>query len=134
MEVILRNDVVESARAGDEMTFVGTLLVVPHVAAITAPGEKVQTKPGLHFNEVVSICLLSIARSCSGMYNSHMTMDVCVSGQGGYQGQGISGLKMLGCRDLTYRHVFLASATQVIIQLSVSCERLWSCFLGKSDG
>ena len=53
------------------------------------------------------------------MYNSHMTMDFCVSGQGGFQGQGISGLKMLGCRDLTYRLVFLASATQVIIQLTV---------------
>lgn len=47
MEVILRNNVVESARAGDEMVFVGTLLVVPDVAAITAPGEKVQTKPGM---------------------------------------------------------------------------------------
>ncbi len=119
MEVLLRNNVVESARAGDEMTFVGTLLVVPDVAAITAPGEKVQTKPGLHLHEVASICLLSIAGSCSCMYNSHVTMDVCVSGQGGYQGQGISGLKMLGCRDLTYRLVFLASATQVIMQLSV---------------
>ena len=48
-----------------------------------------------------------------------MTMTFCVSGQGGFQGQGISGLKMLGCRDLTYRLVFLASATQVIIQLTV---------------
>ena len=57
MEVILRNNIVESARAGDEMTFVGTLLVVPDVAAITAPGEKVQTKPGLHVNEVaLSAC------------------------------------------------------------------------------
>lgn len=65
MEVILRNNVVESARAGDEMTFVGTLLVVPDVAAITAPGEKVQTKPGLHVGEVGSICLLSVAGSCS---------------------------------------------------------------------
>lgn len=46
MEVILRNNIVESARAGDEMVFVGTLLVVPDVAAITAPGERVQTKPG----------------------------------------------------------------------------------------
>ncbi len=53
------------------------------------------------------------------MYNGHMTMDVCASGQGGYQGQGVSGLKMLGCRDLTYRLVFLASATQVIIQFIV---------------
>ncbi len=65
MEVILRNNVVESARAGDEMTFVGTLLVVPDVAAITAPGEKVQTKPGLHVIAVSSIYLLSIAISCS---------------------------------------------------------------------
>ncbi len=119
MEVILRNDIVECARAGDEMTFVGTLLVVPDVAAITAPGEKVQTKAGWHFNEVVSICLLSIASSCSCMYNSHITMDVCEPGPGGYQGQGISGLKMLGCRDLTYRLVFLACATQVKMQLSV---------------
>lgn len=47
MEVILRNNVVESARAGDEMVFVGTLIVVPDVAAISAPGEKVQTKPGV---------------------------------------------------------------------------------------
>lgn len=47
MEVILRNDVVEHARAGDETNFTGTLLVVPDVAAISAPGDKVQTKPGL---------------------------------------------------------------------------------------
>ena len=36
-----------------------------------------------------------------------------LAGQGGLSGQGISGLKMLGCRDLTYRLVFLANATQV---------------------
>ena len=48
MEVILRHDIVESARAGDKMVFTGCLLVVPDVAAITAPGERVQTKPGLY--------------------------------------------------------------------------------------
>ncbi len=48
-----------------------------------------------------------------------MTLDFCVLGQGGFQGQGISGLKMLGCRDLTYRLVFLASATQVMAQLTI---------------
>lgn len=47
IEVILRNDVVEHARAGDETNFTGTLLVVPDVAAISAPGDKVHTKPGL---------------------------------------------------------------------------------------
>ena len=117
MEVILRNNIVESARAGDEMTFVGTLLVVPDVAAITAPGEKVQTKPGLHVNEVA----LSACSALQNLFinNNHMTMDLCLSGQGGFQGQGISGLKMLGCRDLTYRLAFLASATQVITQLAI---------------
>ena len=50
MEVILRNDVVEHARAGDETNFTGTLLVVPDVAAISAPGDKVQTRPGLCIN------------------------------------------------------------------------------------
>ena len=46
MEVILRNDVVEHARAGDEVNFTGSLLVVPDIAAISAPGEKVhQTRP-----------------------------------------------------------------------------------------
>lgn len=46
MEVTLRTDIVDSARAGDEMVFVGTLLVKLNVAAITAPGDRVQTKPG----------------------------------------------------------------------------------------
>lgn len=78
MEVILRNDIVEHARAGDETNFTGTLLVVPDVAAISAPGDKVQTRPG----------------------------------QGGFQGQGVRGLRMLGCRDLTYRLVFLACVAQ----------------------
>ena len=64
MEVILRNNVVESARAGDEMTFVGTLLVVPDVAAITAPGEKVQTKLGMHFSEVVYL----LAQHCRMLF------------------------------------------------------------------
>lgn len=39
---------------------------------------------------------------------------VCsLAGQGGFQGQGVRGLKMLGCRDLTYRLVFLACVAQV---------------------
>ena len=38
-----------------------------------------------------------------------------LAGQGGFQGQGVRGLKMLGCRDLTYRLIFLACVSQVHI-------------------
>ena len=48
MEVILRNDAVERCRAGDTMLFIGTPIVVPDVAAITAPGERITTKQGTH--------------------------------------------------------------------------------------
>ena len=46
MEVILRNSLVESVRAGDRVMFAGTLIVVPDVSAISAPGEKAEPKPG----------------------------------------------------------------------------------------
>lgn len=37
----------------------------------------------------------------------------------GFQGgQGVSGLKQLGCRELNYRLGFLACATQVLFQFS----------------
>ncbi|KAK9808207.1 hypothetical protein WJX73_008679 [Symbiochloris irregularis] len=51
MEVILRNNLVESVRAGDRVTFVGTLIVVPDVAAISAPGEKAEARPGRSGNQ-----------------------------------------------------------------------------------
>ncbi len=47
MEVILRADNVEKARAGDKVTFIGNPIVVPDVAAISAPGERVQMQPGV---------------------------------------------------------------------------------------
>ena len=50
MEVILRNNLVESVRAGDRVIFVGTLIVVPDVAAISAPGEKAEARPGTPHN------------------------------------------------------------------------------------
>ena len=41
-EVILRHDIVESARAGDKVVFTGNVIVVPDVGAISTPGEKVE--------------------------------------------------------------------------------------------
>lgn len=47
MDVIMRNDVVESARAGDKMIFCGSLIVVPDISAVTAPGERTETRFGV---------------------------------------------------------------------------------------
>ena len=41
-DVILRHDVVESARAGDKVVFTGNVIVVPDVGAISTPGERVE--------------------------------------------------------------------------------------------
>ena len=46
MDVIMRNDVVESVRAGDKMVFTGSLVVVPDISAVTAPGERLETRFG----------------------------------------------------------------------------------------
>ena len=42
MEVVLRNEQVEEARAGDKLVFTGNLVVVPDIAMLTIPGERVQ--------------------------------------------------------------------------------------------
>lgn len=42
MEVILRHELVESIRAGDKTVFVGSLIPVPDVGAISTPGEKIE--------------------------------------------------------------------------------------------
>ena len=46
MDVILRNMAVEGARAGDKVIFNGCLIVVPDVAVISSPGEKVVSVSG----------------------------------------------------------------------------------------
>lgn len=38
MEVILRAEAVEMAQAGDKCDFTGTLIVVPDVSSLNAPG------------------------------------------------------------------------------------------------
>ncbi|KXZ56847.1 hypothetical protein GPECTOR_1g764 [Gonium pectorale] len=46
MDVIMRHEAVETAKAGDKMVFTGQLVVVPDVSALSAPGERVQLKEG----------------------------------------------------------------------------------------
>jgi DNA replication licensing factor MCM6 len=42
LELILRNDEVEKAKAGDKCIFTGTLIVVPELTKGRAPGPKIQ--------------------------------------------------------------------------------------------
>ncbi|KAK9827399.1 hypothetical protein WJX81_007351 [Elliptochloris bilobata] len=82
MEVVLRNEQVEQARAGDKLVFTGNLVVVPDIAMLTIPGERVQ---------------------------------VGRRGGGGAQaagGEGITGIKGLASRELTYRLSFMACSVQ----------------------
>ncbi|OJJ50830.1 hypothetical protein ASPZODRAFT_86484 [Penicilliopsis zonata CBS 506.65] len=79
MDVILRGEMVDRAKAGERCIFTGSLIVVPDVSQLGLPGVRPE------------------AVRDSG--NSR-------SGDAG--GSGVTGLKSLGVRDLTYRLAFLA--------------------------
>jgi DNA replication licensing factor MCM6 len=40
MDVIIRNEMVETVRPGDKVVFVGSLIVIPDMAAFSVPGER----------------------------------------------------------------------------------------------
>lgn len=84
LDIILRHEIVESARAGDKCIFTGTVVVIPDIAAISAPGDRAESrrKPGDRSN------------------------------RGGNAGEGLRGIKALGVRDLSYRLAFLANSVQ----------------------
>lgn len=84
LDIVLRNDIVEMARAGDKLVFTGTLIAVPDTAALSTPGDRTE------------------ARNAS----ARGTRSTAAAGE------GVTGLKALGVRDLNYRLVFLASAVQ----------------------
>lgn len=79
VEVILRAETVESAQAGDRCDFTGTLVVVPDVRQLATPGVRTES-------------------------NYHQK-----AGREGFEpDSGVSGLKALGVRELSYRMAFLA--------------------------
>ncbi|KAF2772772.1 MCM-domain-containing protein [Teratosphaeria nubilosa] len=80
MDVILRGEMVDRAKAGEKCIFTGTLIVVPDVSQFRIPGTKVQA-----------------------------VRDTQAPRGGDVGGSGVSGLKALGVRDLTYRMAFLAN-------------------------
>lgn len=80
LDVILRGDCVERAKPGDRCKFSGTEIVVPNVTQLGLPGIKPSS----------SMDTKGITRSSEGLNN------------------GVSGLRALGVRDLTYSISFLA--------------------------
>ncbi|EER38358.1 DNA replication licensing factor mcm6 [Histoplasma capsulatum H143] len=79
MDIILRGEMVDRAKAGERCIFTGTLIVVPDVSQLGLPGVRPE------------------ATRDNGNFRGS---DV--------GGSGVSGLKSLGVRDLTYRLAFVA--------------------------
>eukprot|EP00906_Rhabdomonas_costata_P030254 RCo042745 len=88
LDVILRNDAVEMAKAGDKCIFVGCLIAVPEVAKIFS---------GVDRREVI--------RALPGGDMS--------APESANPTEGTTGLKMLGVRDLNYRLCFLATTVSL---------------------
>ncbi|XP_078429129.1 minichromosome maintenance (MCM2/3/5) family protein [Wolffia australiana] len=84
LDVILRHEMVEQARAGDTVIFTGTLVVVPDLMALTSPGERAECR-----------------REAQQRQNA-------TAGH-----EGVKGLRALGVRDLSYRLAFIANSVQV---------------------
>ncbi|KAJ1914764.1 MCM DNA helicase complex subunit mcm6 [Mycoemilia scoparia] len=81
LDVIVRNDIVERVKPGDRGVFTGCIIAVPDVSQLGGPGQSVVAQKDQDPN----------------------------SRRRGLAGEGISGIKALGSRELTYRLVFLAS-------------------------
>ncbi|TFY64490.1 hypothetical protein EVJ58_g2595 [Rhodofomes roseus] len=84
LDVILRSELVERAKAGDKCVFTGTFIVVPDVSQLGLPGGN---KAEL---------MREAARAGAN------------SGAAAVGGAGVTGLKSLGVRDLQYKTAFLA--------------------------
>ncbi|KAI0092185.1 mis5 protein [Irpex rosettiformis] len=83
LDVILRSELVERAKAGDKCVFTGTFIVVPDVSQLGLPGGN---KAEL---------MREASRGGSGAVGS-------------VGSTGVTGLKTLGVRDLQYKTAFLA--------------------------
>jgi DNA replication licensing factor MCM6 len=95
VEVILRGECVEMAQPGDRCDFTGTLIVVPDISQMSAPGK------------------LSSFVKATFDYAGARADPSAKTGQttGGKQAtanDGLMGLKALGVRDMTYKMAFLA--------------------------
>ncbi|CAG8448811.1 7442_t:CDS:10 [Ambispora gerdemannii] len=95
LEVILRNEMVERAKPGQRCYFTGTLIAIPDINQLGVPG----------INLASNLILCSTAE----MQRAARTRT-----SEGYGNAGITGLKVLGARDLTYKISFLACMVEGI--------------------
>ncbi|CAI5729597.1 unnamed protein product [Hyaloperonospora brassicae] len=95
IDVILRHENVEQAKAGDRVVFTGTLIVVPDVSKFARAG-----------GETAVATRNNGQQSRRGGENSTQ----------GMEGEGVRGLKALGVRELTYKTCFLACSVQTMEQ------------------
>ncbi|KAF7840260.1 DNA replication licensing factor MCM6 [Senna tora] len=84
LDVILRHEIVEQARAGDTVIFTGTVVVIPDILALASPGERAECR-----------------REASQRKGSSVG------------NEGVRGLRALGVRDLSYRLAFIANSVQI---------------------
>lgn len=84
LDVILRHEIVEQARAGDTVIFTGTVVVIPDILALASPGERAECR-----------------RETSQRKSSSVGTE------------GVRGLRALGVRDLSYRLAFIANSVQI---------------------
>lgn len=95
MDVILRHENVEQAKAGDRVVFTGTLIVVPDVSKFARVGGE------------TAVATRGNAQG-PRRGGEHSTQ--------GMEGEGVRGLKALGVRELTYKTCFLACSVQTMEQ------------------
>jgi len=82
IDVIMRNELVEACKPGDKVVFSGSLMVVPDIVSLLKPGEKIQ----------------------------HQLKRETVRKEEQKSMDGVTGLKNLGARDLTYKLIFIAQS------------------------
>ena len=81
IDIILRSEVVDKAKPGDKCIFTGQLVVVPDIVSLLKPGERTQASK----------------RGGGGRKEGNAM-------------EGVSGLKRLGVRDLSYKLTFMATS------------------------
>ncbi|EJD01930.1 mis5 protein [Fomitiporia mediterranea MF3/22] len=86
LDVILRSELVERAKAGDKCVFTGTFVVVPDVSQMGLPG----------------------GNKAEMVREARKGGAAGVAGAGAVGQTGVTGLKSLGVRDLSYKTAFLA--------------------------
>lgn len=83
IDVILRGEIVDLPKPGDKAVFTGKLVVVPDIVQLLKPGEKVTS---------------SAVDTSKMQRNDARTLD------------GVTGLRKIGVKDLSYKMVFIASS------------------------